>query len=268
MDPADSASLREELVAQAGTLQRHDLQLVSIIEGLQQMAVRHDRAMQSIQEHLGRLRVPEPSPAPTPDPALASGSPVRSPPASDARLPPPERYAGIPGSCRPFLVQCSLAFELQPSAFPTERSRVAYIVSLLIDRARAWGTAEWERQSASCASVESFSAELRKLEGLFDLRQEGRSVADYSIEFRTVAAESSWNASSLLDAFYHGLSNRIKDELAARDLPADIDALNPFFWTQILNLAAASMMDESSGARNNESLAGKKKARPNSDMDP
>ncbi|XP_010769386.1 NMDA receptor synaptonuclear signaling and neuronal migration factor-like, partial [Notothenia coriiceps] len=38
-------------------------------------------------------------------------------------------------------------------------------------------------------------------------------------------AESNWNASSLLDAFYNGLSDRLKDELAARDLPADLDEL-------------------------------------------
>ena len=40
-----------------------------------------------------------------------------------------------------------------------------------------------------------------------------------------MVAESSWNAASLFDAFYNGLSNRIKDELAGRDLPADLDAL-------------------------------------------
>ncbi|KAK5885830.1 hypothetical protein CesoFtcFv8_016927 [Champsocephalus esox] len=61
--------------------------------------------------------------------------------------------------------------------------------------------------------------------GLFNLVQGGRSVSDYSIEFRTIAAESNWNASSLLDAFYNGLSDRLKDELAARDLPADLDEL-------------------------------------------
>ena len=191
-------------------------------EGLQEIAARHERSMRSIQEHL--QRVP------------ASSPPVRPSPVSDARLPPPERFSGAPGSCRPFLVQCSLAFELQPSAFPTERSRVAYIVSLLSGRAKDWGTAEWEKQSAMCASVELFSAGLRRVfdhitpgreaaRGLFTLTQGGRSVADYSIEFRTMAAESSWNASSLFDAFYHGLSDRIKDELAARDLPADLDGL-------------------------------------------
>ena len=60
---------------------------------------------------------------------------------------------------------------------------------------------------------------------MLNLTQGGRIVADYAIEFRTIAADSSWNAPSLLDAFYHGLSGRIKDELAARDLPTDLDHL-------------------------------------------
>ena len=50
-------------------------------------------------------------------------------------------------------------------------------------------------------------------------------MTDYSIEFRTLAAESDWNSSSLTDAFYNGLSDDIKDELVARDPSTDLDAL-------------------------------------------
>ncbi|KAK9521450.1 hypothetical protein VZT92_021255 [Zoarces viviparus] len=207
----------------------HEQQLTFLAEA---MSIRHERSMVSLHDHLMSLSAAAQGPAA----ATASSPPPRTSPGSDARLPPPERYSGAPGSCRPFLIQCSLAFELQPSAFPSERSRVAYIVSLLTSRAKDWGTAEWERQSLICASVQLFSEELLKVfnhatpgrevaRGLFDLKQGGRSVADYSIEFRTIAAESNWNASSLLDAFYHGLSDCLKDELAARDLPAGLDEL-------------------------------------------
>ena len=61
--------------------------------------------------------------------------------------------------------------------------------------------------------------------GLLNLVQGSRRVTDYSIEFRTLAADSDWNASSLTDAFYSGLSDGIKDELVARDPPTDLDAL-------------------------------------------
>ena len=232
MNPADADAIREELRAQANALQRHDELVTSISGGLREMAARHERGLGSIHELLQRLSLSDRGP----DPASPVSPPVRTPPVSDTRLPPLERYSGVPGSCRPFLVQCSLAFELQPSAFPTERSQVVYIVSLLAGRARDWGTAELEKESAICSSVKLFSDELRKVFdhvthgrevalGLFNLAQGGRSVSDYSIQFRTVAAESNWNAASLFDAFYNDLSDDIKDELAARDLPADLDAL-------------------------------------------
>lgn len=55
--------------------------------------------------------------------------------------------------------------------------------------------------------------------------QGDRRAANYSIEFRTVAAESEWNAPSLYDAFYEGLSDVIKDELVAQEPPTDLDSL-------------------------------------------
>lgn len=45
---------------------------------------------------------------------------------------------------------------------------------------------------------------------------------NYSIEFRTIAAENNWNTSFLFDAFYN---DHIKDMLAVQDLLASLDAL-------------------------------------------
>ena len=59
----------------------------------------------------------------------------------------------------------------------------------------------------------------------FDLRQGKARITDYAIEFRTLAADSGWNDSSLFDAFIHGLSDQIKDQLTPLDLPPDIDSL-------------------------------------------
>lgn len=49
-------------------------------------------------------------------------------------------------------------------------------------------------------------------------------MAKYSIEFGTQAAESKFNASSLFNACYNGLSEELKDELAAHELPVELDA--------------------------------------------
>jgi len=126
-----------------------------------------------------------------------------------------------------------LSFSLLP--FP-QRGPGWRTLSLLTDRARDWGTAEWQRQSLSCSSVQLFPEELLKVfdhstpgreaaQGLLELKQGARPVSEYSIEFRTKAAGSRWNAASLLDAFYHGFSGRIKDELAVRDLLAGLEEL-------------------------------------------
>ena len=195
MNPADSDSLREQLEAQASAIQRHDEQLTSITGGLQEMADRHERSMGSIQEHFQKLSLSDRGSVPVP-----SSSPlVQTPPASDVRLPPPEYYSGASSSYRPFFVQCSLAFELQSSTFPTERSRVAYILSLLSGRAKDWGTTEWEKQSPICSSVKLFSTELRKIfdhatpgreaaRGLFDLTQ--REIRVWLLH--RVSHHSSW----------------------------------------------------------------------------
>ena len=97
------------------------------------------------------------------------------------------------------------------------------------------GTTEWERQSPICLLVKLFSTNLWKVfypatprgeaaRGLFNLTQEGKSMSDFSIKFPTIATKNNWDAASLMDAFYHGLSDHIKDELVAQDLPADLDA--------------------------------------------
>ncbi|KAI3366892.1 hypothetical protein L3Q82_009535 [Scortum barcoo] len=52
-----------------------------------------------------------------------------------------------------------------------------------------------------------------------------RSVADYTLEFRTLAAEVDWTEDALCAAFYNGLREYIKDELAYREEPVGLEAL-------------------------------------------
>ncbi|KAF7640741.1 hypothetical protein LDENG_00018150 [Lucifuga dentata] len=60
---------------------------------------------------------------------------------------------------------------------------------------------------------------------LLSLCQGSRSVAEYSIDFRVLAAESGWNEEALQGAYLQGLSEQIKDELAARDETDSLDSL-------------------------------------------
>lgn len=60
---------------------------------------------------------------------------------------------------------------------------------------------------------------------LCSLKQGTLSVAEYSVEFRTVAAETGWNNVALQGQFLQGLDDSIRDELAARDEPEILDDL-------------------------------------------
>ena len=133
-------------------------------------------------------------------------------------------------------MQVSLVFELQPSTYNTDRSRIAYILSLLTGPARDWGSAVWEAQSPLCHSAGAFVQEMKKVfdhpirgheagRHLFTLRQGSRSTAEYAVEFRTLAAESGWNDVALQGAFLRGLCEGVKDELATRDESPSLEVL-------------------------------------------
>ena len=64
--------------------------------------------------------------------------------------------------------------------------------------------------------------------GLVSLHQGKRRVSDFAIEFQTLAAESGWNESALIDAFLHGLGSSLKDHLGPLDIPNDLDSLISF----------------------------------------
>ena len=123
-----------------------------------------------------------------------------------------------------------------PQAFPTERAKVAFMISHLTGRAKAWASAEWSRNSTACETIAGFQTALtrtvdpvcssrEKAQELSTLRQGKDSVCDYAIHFHTLAAESGWNNAALYDVFLRGLSADIQDLLVPLDLPASLDAL-------------------------------------------
>lgn len=176
----------------------------------------------------------QPAPAARAPPA-PTGSDVPGP-ALEPRVGVPERYGGDPDGCGPFITNCSILFALQPQTFATEQAKVAFTVNHLTGKARLWGTAEWDRQTAACASFSAFAAELQKVfgpvsrgpdaeGGLLGLRQGPRTAADYALEFRVRARQSNWNAAAQNDAFLRGLADYLKDELVSFELPASLDGL-------------------------------------------
>ena len=60
---------------------------------------------------------------------------------------------------------------------------------------------------------------------LFRIRQGQRSISDYAIEFRTLAASAGWGEQELHGAYFNGLSERLLDELNTCELPTSLNAL-------------------------------------------
>ncbi len=107
---------------------------------------------------------------------------------------------------------------------------MAFVIMHLAGSAREWGTAMWDNRHECCSSYSNFSQELRKVfdrsalgneaaRALSLLRQGTRTVSDYAIEFRTLAASSGWNSRALWDHFLHGLAEQIRTRSTPRSCP-------------------------------------------------
>ncbi|TKS65685.1 Retrovirus-related Pol polyprotein [Collichthys lucidus] len=209
----------------------------------QQRILGQEQQLAQVIQLLTQLSTPSApvSPDPSiPDPGSQGPNiqaPVRPAPVLDApepRIGNPERFDGDPRQMRAFLTSCRVQFALQPRTFASEASKVGYVITHLTGRARLWGAAEFDRQTPACASFDAFAKEMEKVfdggspsaeasRDLMRVRQGNRTVADFSIDFRTLAGRSLWNMPALVDAFLHSLSDYLKDELVSRDPPKTLD---------------------------------------------
>ncbi len=231
MDPASASELRDFLARSNSRIDHQDEQRAASNRAIQALVTQVSELTTQLQ------RLPsEPEQRPTASNPPAPTIPDQAGRVIEPRLPPPAFYSGEPQQCRSFLAKCSLYISLQPSSFPTEESKIAFVITLLSGRAALWGTIVWEQKLPCCASFQLFSEEIRKVFDraasgreaarlLAELRQGDRSVTDFSIEFRTLAAECRWNSEAQWDMFFHGLADYVKDEIYALELPTSLDGL-------------------------------------------
>ncbi len=168
------------------------------------------------------------SPVNPPAPAPLPASSPSSTQAVNPRLSLPERFDGTPAKCKRFLLQCSLFLNQQPSLYPTDINQVSFICSLLWGRALEWATAVWEGSSLSFPPLNEFLRQFREIfehsvsgedagEQLLALRQGKDTAADYSLTFRTLAAQTGWGNGPLKLLYQKGLLAELQSELACRD---------------------------------------------------
>ncbi|KAM9452535.1 uncharacterized protein ACWYII_047030 [Salvelinus alpinus] len=219
MDPATMDSLNTAVGFQGAMLGRHEQELFAARHAVETLAAQ----VSDLSGQFQSLRLVPPATS------WSSESP-------EPRVNNPPCYSGQPTECRSFLTQCDIVFSLQPNTYSSERARIAYVISLLTGRAREWGTAIWEAR-AECSDVyQNFKEEMIRVfdrsvfgkeasRGLASLCQGDRSITDYSIEFRTLAASSDWNEPALLARFLEGLHAEVKDEILSREVPSSVDSL-------------------------------------------
>uniref|UniRef100_A0A8C5PZZ7 Retrotransposon gag domain-containing protein n=1 Tax=Leptobrachium leishanense TaxID=445787 RepID=A0A8C5PZZ7_9ANUR len=149
---------------------------------------------------------------------------------------PPVRYGGDPTACRGFLNQISIHFELTPWSYPTDRAKIAFVINHLTDKALSWANPLWDTDKPIVYNYRDFMSAFRRVfdppgrktnaaKSLLRLRQGARSLGEYALEFRSLASELNWNNEALIAVFSEGLNDELQDEIAARDLPGDLEDL-------------------------------------------
>ncbi len=211
-DPAMFHQLSSEVSAQASVLATHQQQL---------------QRLTSLTEELVRtLQAPHVT-APSMNPTPAT-TPTFAPAPQSIRLSLPDKYDGSPGKCTGFLMQSYICITQQPLTYPTDDSRVAFICSLLTGKALEWATAMWQGNRMSFPSYDHFIRQFRDVfersasgkeagEELITLRQGNHTAAEYTLDFRTLAAQTGWDNEPLRLFYRKGLNSDLQSELACRE---------------------------------------------------
>lgn len=146
----------------------------------------------------------------------------------------PEKFDGTRSKFRGFINQVQLVTMLQPERYPTEESKVGLVGTLLTGSALSWFALLFEQRSPILSNFETFREALTAAFGEHDkarvalnkiyvLRQGSRSVSVYASEYRQLAADINWGEQALMDQFYRGLTDDVKDLLLNFPDPSTLD---------------------------------------------
>jgi hypothetical protein len=166
--------------------------------------------------------------APTPAPAAAIAIP---------KLSSPDGYDGKKKGrpARQWMARVLAWMELSRAAFPNERAVLLYLLHLLKDDAANWAEPHLRKvldsTSGALTTIPEFvnqfysafddpdaeRAAERKIQELTQDSVPSKSTAEYTTEFRNLAADLDWGDSALMASFRRGLHWKVKEILSQKE---------------------------------------------------
>ncbi|KAJ7320456.1 hypothetical protein JRQ81_019967 [Phrynocephalus forsythii] len=149
---------------------------------------------------------------------------------------PPDRFEGKLEEFPAFLAQCKLFTEVRAQEFPTERSKVCFIISLLKGQVAKWAT---PLLLSASPLLDNYQAFLNHISSAFQnpvqaatanrrlraLKQGKDSVFDYNTAFCLIAQDLNWNEPALISQYMEGLADEVLDELSRVEQPNTLQEL-------------------------------------------
>ncbi|EXK75750.1 hypothetical protein FOQG_19485 [Fusarium oxysporum f. sp. raphani 54005] len=158
--------------------------------------------------------------------------------------PKPEPFTGKAADVIPFLTRMKAHFRLFPNRLDTATKKVLYTSPLIQGDAKDWWepimrdfleneepTQEQDTQNIF-ADWDNFEQALKDNFGVVNEERQAaaellalkqhKSCAAYSAKFRQLASKTEWDDEALMEIYYRGLKEEVKDELYLADRPDDL----------------------------------------------
>lgn len=201
------------------------------------------------------------------------GGPAHAPQGRDLgeaiKPPKPTPFNGDPKDVIPFITRCKAYFEFFPTKMASAKARVLLAAQIMEGTAAAWmepitrdflendETTRDQETENIFASWTNFETSLKDAFGLVNEERQAatkihelkqtKSAAAYAAMFRLIASKLEWEDEPLMEIFYQGLKDEVKDELYKADRP---DTLTEY-------IAMAVKIDERQYERRKEKAAHK-----------
>uniref|UniRef100_A0A1A8A2Q5 CCHC-type domain-containing protein n=2 Tax=Nothobranchius furzeri TaxID=105023 RepID=A0A1A8A2Q5_NOTFU len=240
-NPTESALIN---ISQRLTQQEQTLPLLmEQLSASNQRYTQLEALVRQIHESLSQPHQPPPPVGPSAAVSEATGPPrsEEAPPMENSHFrvapsPPSVTFGGEFEECYSFILQCKLAFERCPAAFSSDSAKISYVVGLLRGRALRWAEARSHNDLFLNGSFNDFLTELKLTFGCYEsssdinkrllkLSQGRKTVADLAVDFRILAARTTWNDDALIGAFTEALNDKVRDQLALCPEPSSLDEL-------------------------------------------